>query len=246
MLILRKEHYNFTESKDHTTYYGKNGIVPSATTILKVLNKESLIHWANMLGWKRKKVKDELDSSSLIGTIVHNMVEAIISNRSTDIDRVISSFIDDEPILNELYEEEYNSVMNACKSFIKWWKHNSNKIDIIDIEKQMSSDTFGGTCDLICKYNGKLMIIDFKTSKDFYFTQFLQLASYSYLYELNKNEIIDDVAVLRLDKKYGDCAELLSMSELPCGSISRYTKIFNKLVDIYYDIHYIETEWKYL
>lgn len=243
MLILRKSDYNFSESKDHTTYYGKDGIVPSSTTVLKILNKESLIHWANMLGWKRKRVKDELESTSLIGTAAHNVVEQIIRHPEKDL---LNMMYEDDILKNQLNLDERDLAINAIYSFNKWWKHNSNKIDIIDIEKQMSCDTYGGTLDFVCKYNGKLVIIDFKTSKDFYFTQFLQLASYANLYKINEYEEVEDVAILRLDKKYGEEAELLFMSQLPCGSLSRYIKIFNKLVDIYYDVHSLETEWKHL
>ena len=66
------EHINYKNSKDE--------LVPSVTTILKVLAKDDvLMIWANNLGWRRKSYKDELDKSSIIGTTAHAFCEYMMT-----------------------------------------------------------------------------------------------------------------------------------------------------------------------
>ena len=85
MRIVNRKLRKYKESLDHTTYYNSKGdVVPSVTTVLKVIAKESLIYWANSLGWKRKSVKRELDESSKVGTYVHLYIEAYITDNKKD------------------------------------------------------------------------------------------------------------------------------------------------------------------
>lgn len=220
----------------HTNYVNRHGIyVPSVTTVIKVINKESLIYWANSLGWNKKSVKKELDTASTIGTYSHNIVESIIVNTSY------------KGLINEVKKfdnEKIKKICNSVNSFKSWWTINKEFFEIIDIEKSLVCDEYGGTVDIICKYKGKLVILDLKTSSDFYFNMFIQLAAYAHLYYITTGELIEDVGILRLNKKNGNEAELLMMSELPGNDMNYYYTIYNRALDLYRYLHVLEADWE--
>ena len=223
---------------EHTNYINDNGDnVPSVTTILKILSKgDALVNWANNLGWQRKSYKKELDNSSIVGTTAHAYCEYTM-NKDEELFNQIQNRMDN--LSDELYEQ----TCNAINSFKKWYKKNSHKIEVISTELSMSCDKYGGTTDLVCKYNGNIMLIDYKTSSSFYMSQFLQLAAYAKMYKTIYGIEIKDIAVLRLDKKYGDEAEFLRLSKLPNGDIRYYQYIFDKLVNLYYFNNVLENDW---
>ena len=224
------EHTNYKNSKDE--------LVPSVTTILKVLAKDdALMIWANNLGWRKKSYKQELDKSSIIGTTAHAFCEYMMTKDEELLSQIktrMETFTDDvlEPTLN------------AINSFKKWYNKNSHRLKVIESELSMTCDDFGGTTDLVCEFDNKLILLDFKTSSSFYMTQFLQLAAYSIMYEKIYNKKIKDVAVLRLDKKNGKEAELLKLSSLPKGNLNYYKHIFKIIVKLYKYHNVLNNDWE--
>ena len=223
---------------DHINYTNSNNeFVPSVTTILKVLAKDdALMIWANNLGWRKKSYKDELDKSSIIGTTAHAFCEYMMTK--------------DEELLSQIKarmetfsEDILVPTINAIDSFKKWYSNNSDKLKVIESELSMACDDFGGTTDLVCEFNGTLMLMDFKTSSSFYMSQFLQLAAYTIMYEKKYNKKIKDVAVLRLDKKNGKEAELLKLSSLPNGDLGYYKHVFKILVKLYKYHNVLSNDW---
>ena len=73
--------------------------------------------------------------------------------------------------------------LNSFKSFLE--EHNLNPIWG---ERSFSTETYGGTIDLYCELEGKKTIIDFKTSKKFYSSHFIQLGAYIQLLESNERQ----------------------------------------------------------
>lgn len=241
-MYLRRRRRLYKSESTHTKYVNKYGdVVPSCTTILKIINKKELLYWANSLGWKRKKINDELEKASTIGILTHSYIENIIKNEKVDLSK-----------LDFQSKEVEKGVINSLQSFVKWWKNNKHRIKIIDIEKQFTSDYYGGTIDLICELDGELTIIDFKTSKSFYFSMFLQLAGYTKLYEdITKNRI-ENVAILRLDKTNSNEAEFMEiddvvlMSKLDWDSrqmIEYYIGIFEQVAGLYDFLYDISKDW---
>lgn len=225
---------------DHTNYEDKYGnYVPSVTTILKVLSKgDSLLAWSNNLGWRHKSYKKELEDTSIIGTTAHAFCEYMMSK-----DEELLSQIENR--MKNFPEELYMQTYNAINSFKKWYLKNKNKIEVISTELQLSCDKYGGTTDLVCKYNDKLILLDYKTSSSFYMSQFLQLAAYAKMYKLQFDKEIEDIAVLKLDKKEGKTAKLLLLSDLPNGDIKYYQFIFDKIANLYYYNHVLENDWDF-
>ena len=155
----------------HMDYYNKDKIkVPSVTTVIGILNKDGLIQWANSIGKRGIDYKKFLNERALVGSVAHELIEAHLSDKN--------------PALfcsNEI-KSEATQILNTFKiatEGIKFCNH--------EFELSLSSDRFGGTLDMLCdiEINGELntVLVDFKTSKKPYITQFIQLGAYSGLFK---------------------------------------------------------------
>ena len=210
-------------STGHTVYMNEFGVeVPSVTTILKILNKPALLHWANYLGFKRLNIKDVLEKSSNIGTLVHSMVYAYLMDR-------YFIFINTE-LCN------INTLKYYMDNFLTWRK--THDIKPIFAEKQITSLDFGGTIDLYCEFDNKKTIIDYKTSKSFYSSMFLQLAGYTMLLE-EKGYIVEQVGIVLLhETDYKE--KYISRDEL-----SIYIENFKLVVKLFHSWFDLNAEiWK--
>ena len=129
-------------------------------------------------------------------------------------------------VLNFLYEN-----LNTFKEFEKDY-------DIKPIwgEKSFSLDKFGGTVDLYCELNNKYTILDFKTSKRFYSSHFIQLGAYIQLLEANDYKV-EQVAILRI--KEGDYDIKIINRE----DMNDYIELFNRLVEVFYLVYELNEEW---
>ena len=206
---------------DHSTYINKNDIeVPSVTTIIKLLNKPFIAKWANSLGWKRQSYDKVLEESANKGTFVHEVLNAYIFRQGKKFN------LSNPEVMNFLYE-----TIDIFKDFEK-----SNDFKPVWGEKSFSLEKFGGTVDLYCNLNGLDTIIDFKTSKRFYSSHFIQLGAYIQLLEANEYNV-DQVGILRIRDGYSEL-KLLQRNEM-----EKYIELFNKLTDIFYIVYDLNKEW---
>jgi ATP-dependent exoDNAse (exonuclease V) beta subunit len=184
-------------SKGHTVYINSKGEeVPSVTTVLKVINKPSLVGWANYMGFMHEKIDKVLNESANIGTDFHDMVSKYTTNE-------------------EITGEHYNDAIALFKSFVRWAKENEYKT--IFAEKSLTSKLFGGTIDSLSHVNGELCMVDYKTSKNIYPSMFLQLAGYSLLVKENLPETysrIDKFGILSISIKNGIQSKFITKKEL--------------------------------
>ena len=206
---------------EHSTYINKKEVeVPSVTTIIKLLNKPFIAKWANSLGWKRQSYDKVLEESANKGTFVHETLHEYLFKEGKKFD------LSNPEVLNFLYEN-----LNTFKEFEKDY-------DIKPIwgEKSFSLDKFGGTVDLYCELNNKYTILDFKTSKRFYSSHFIQLGAYIQLLEANDYKV-EQVAILRI--KEGDYDIKIINRE----DMNDYIELFNKLVEVFYLVYELNEEW---
>lgn len=77
-----------------------------------------------------------------------------------------------------------------------------SNFEIIWTEKKMGSIKLecGGCPDLLVRKNGEYILIDFKTSKDFYSDMLVQLSAYSELIRETQNIVIDKAIIVRFPK----------------------------------------------
>ena len=206
---------------DHAAYFNdKNEEVPSVTTILKILNKPSLCKWANYLGFKRENVDKVLELSAEKGTAVHELLNSILFYTETDI-----RFSGD-------FTKEY---MYSMLDNFNNWKSN-HKLEPIFGERQFSCDEFGGTVDLYCKLDDKYTILDFKTSKKFYSSMFIQLSAYYYMLNLHGYEV-DQVCILLVNDKI--CMHKI----MDVKDINDYIDTFLLLSKLFNKVYKLNEEW---
>jgi len=178
--------YDLIDSNKY--FYNKNP-VPRVTQLLSEIHEDYLMMWANSLGFRHKKYKDELNTAAFIGTSVHNFIEEYLRKK----------------IYTELKQQDseyYKKINNGVNSFLLWYLDvfRNNKIDIVGMEQQLVCPWFGGTYDLLIRINGKLYLGDFKTSNHIGYKYFMQLAAYKYILENYQNIKIDGCLILQLDK----------------------------------------------
>lgn len=240
MRIVSRKTRELPPNKDHTTYYNSKGeVVPSVTTVLKVLAKDGLVNWANNLGWRRISVTKELQDASDIGTMAHNYIEALIMG-----DELTRQELKRE--IDWMPDKLKDQTLNSIWSFEEWWDENKQDFEIIACEEEMSCDDYGGTLDIRAKYKGRPVILDLKTSGGFYYTMFLQLAAYAHMYKIKKGKYPKDVGVIRVCKKTGRKAKLLWLSDLPNGDLDFYYISYKRILELYKTIHVLESDWKYI
>ena len=161
-----------------------NESYPSITTVLSIRDKKGLHEW-------RKKVGEEVANynartSANRGTAVHNMVEDYLNNVS-----------------KETLDEKHKKNLLAWSMFNEF-KPVLNNINNIHVqEAQMFSEkyTVAGRVDCIGEYEGKLSVIDFKTStsekkEEWISNYFIQGAAYAEMYEEQTGTPIDQVVIL--------------------------------------------------
>lgn len=138
---------------------------PSITTMLSYFSKDAIMEWRKKVGHEEANKISRQASSR--GTKLHTIVEKYIRNEDMEIDN---------PMQLELF-----------KSILPYL----NNIDNIYLqEKYLYSNhlRLAGTVDCIAEYNGKLNVIDFKTSskpkrEEWIENYFVQAAAYAIMFE---------------------------------------------------------------
>ena len=136
-----------TENINRKRYYvtPEGNKYPSITTVLSNRNKEGLLEW-------RKRVGDQ-DANHIARTS---------ANRGTKVHKQVEDFLN-----NEFDEETHSKDFLPYCLFKQLKPHLEEKVDnIYHQECGLWSDKYqiAGRVDCIAEYNGKLSVIDFKTS----------------------------------------------------------------------------------
>lgn len=194
-------------------YINANGKrVMRITQVIRVLAKDQLITWANMLGLKGVRYDDEMERTANIGTMVHGVIEQYMSGTEL-------ACIDYDAYGVHGFQSELEAT-HAINSFFKWYDRVRDRYHVKFTELTVIGEDLGGTID--CGIEGfedprKVIFVDYKTSPHFYLSQFLQLAGYVKLYEeVYGNDTVEGVMVVLADKKRGNVARarLLSREDL--------------------------------
>ena len=159
--------------------------LPSITTVLSILSRESIAKWRARVGHEEANRISHRASSR--GTRVHEIVEKYINNEENFKDGytpdIISSFGDLKPILDSRIGRVYAQ------------------------EAPLYSNHLGvaGRVDCVAEFDGRLSIIDFKTAmkpkrKDWITNYFMQEAAYAIMWEeRTKQPITQLVTIVSVD-----------------------------------------------
>jgi len=218
IIELLYDEFEDANIKTLSTYKFKGKNVPRVTTILSEMQSDQgLLRYANYLGFKHMDYKQTLDIAASIGSETHSFIENYIQNKDNKV-----------PVRQE--------VINCTNAFINWWNEINKhyQIKVLGEEEPLSCPWFGGTYDLLLDINGKVTLIDFKTSNHITFRYFIQLAAYKYLIQYNHNISIDVFIILRMDKEtasYEMVSADLSIPEdnefMQCCSYAFFSQVNN-------------------
>ena len=162
-------------------------LYPSITTVLSTRNKKGLFEW-------RKKVGDEVANyvartSAARGTAVHHMCEDYLNNFPTEWpdkwkehEKKFLPFCLFKQLENKVLQKIDNIRSQECALF-------SNKYRV------------AGRVDCIAEYNGKLSIIDFKTSTkerndEWNENYYIQASAYAEMFEEQTGTPIEQIVIL--------------------------------------------------
>lgn len=173
----------------HTVYKVDGEKVPSVTTVLGMLAKPALMHWAWQQGIDGKDYRKVAGEAASIGTIAHYMIECALKGK--------------DPDLSAYPQADIDKAENAYLAYLEW--ADGNEITPILVEHKFVSPIykFGGTVDLVATLRGgEKALIDLKTSKGIYPDMRVQVAAYAYGL-LETGNPVDTCHILRIDKETG-------------------------------------------
>lgn len=174
---------------------GESIFVPSVTWISSHYPKGiGFYKWLADKGWNEAEAIKQAAADK--GSKVHQAIDVLLKNGSIRID---SKFIDPQTgEAQELTVEEYACVM----SFADW--HREYKPETVANETVIFNDEEGyaGTIDFICKIDGQLHIIDFKTSQHIWPEHELQISAYRHAFDKNAKTAILQLGYRLNKKKY--------------------------------------------
>jgi len=182
--VFNHIHYEFPKlsritSQDGTRVYKtpSGRAYPSVTTVTGLLKKQAIINWRKSIG--EEAANSISRKAANRGTRIHGLCEKYLSNNEVD-----PGYFDKD--MWESFKSELNSINNICA-----------------LEQQLYSDHLevAGTVDCVAEYNGKLSVIDFKTSRrqkqrDDIHDYFMQCSAYAVAFEERTNIPIPQIVIL--------------------------------------------------
>lgn len=215
--------------------------LPSVTTICGMLEKPALIPWA--ANACADYILDEIGRQTwpLSLQALSSIVEAARTNfrkvgmRAMDIGSQVHQIIEEylqsgrEPFKAE------PAVASGFQAFKEWQAQ--HKLEVIATEQTLYAERYAGTCDLICKLNGRRYLIDFKTSKlaedaSAYPEHRYQVAAYR-----QTDAEIEGCGILYLNKETGR-----PLWRDSSGTYDGDRAVFNILVELWWASHKIKRE----
>ena len=149
-------------------YFTETGAAyPSVTTVLGVLSRESIMAWRKRVG---ADAANKISSkASTRGTKIHTLCENILNNEEVDTSKM--SLLDKEMF------DKFRPLLNRIDNI------HGQEVALYSDHLRMA-----GRVDCIGEFDGKLSIIDFKTSKkpkkkEWIENYFAQAAAYAIMYE---------------------------------------------------------------
>lgn len=182
---IDKDRIEFLDSR---FYQHANGnFYPSVTTILDAYPKSAaFFEWLKKAGEDADEIRDEAGRK---GSAVHQVCEDYDSGLECS-------------ILNEFGTPKFKQIEWAMfERYVEF--REKTKYELVANELHYISPAFGfaGTLDRVFRVNGKLMLVDIKTSNAMHNHYFLQLSAYKAMWDEVNQEKIDSIKVLWLNAK---------------------------------------------
>jgi hypothetical protein len=169
---------------DQRFYRREGKFYPSVSSILNFFPKNAFFHsWLKDVGHNSDIIAQKAAKD---GTLVHDAAEKLMLGQE------IVWLKDDGTVTYSL------DVWKMILKFADFWKQ--VKPELVATEYHLFSDEhkFAGTADIIVKIDGKLWLLDIKTSNSVHTSHYLQLAAYAKAWSETHNEPIEGCGILWL------------------------------------------------
>jgi hypothetical protein len=206
-------------------FYRRDGKhYPSVTSVLNYFPKNQFFHsWLKDVGHNADIIASK---AAVEGTSVHNAVESFLHGEEI-------SWLDEHGTAKYSLE-----VWKMILKFADFW--NTHKPELVSTEYHLFSDLheYAGTADLVVRINGKLWLLDVKTSNSLHSSYGLQLAAYAMAWNEMHNEPIQDTGILWLkastrSEGKGDAIQGKGWQLKQYGSIASNFIMFKNIYEIY-------------
>ena len=154
---------------------------PSITTVLSILSKKAIMEW-------RKKV----------GAEEANKISTQAARRGTNVHQMCEDYLNNKPHINHKTMPVDKEMFSTLQPILDKYINN-----IHTQEATLFSDYLGvaGRVDCIAEFDGRLSVIDFKTSrktkkKEWISNYFQQASAYCVMYEERTGTPIDQIVIL--------------------------------------------------
>ena len=182
---IDKNQITFIDSRFYLNEAGQH--FPSVTTILEAYPKPyQLLQWLKEVGTKADDIRD---AAGKRGSVVHSLTEEYDNGMEV-------------ALLDETGKPAVS--MSEWSMFEKYVEFTEKANPVHSLIEQNFVDEAGGyagTIDRICEIDGKIILLDIKTSNGIYNSYWLQLAAYREGIKKTAGIDVDGVAILWLNAK---------------------------------------------
>ena len=226
--MLQKNYWTMPKIKridGEQRFYEIDGVkYPSVTTVLNVVNKPAIGFWYRKEALLEVERNWETLASKLTaGVHIEDALKEITALAKSKPDEILQEALD---IGSEVHKHlefitkkwiatgkmqvgglvvSTEAVDNCLQAFYHWAE--MHKFQPIESELTVYSKKLGyaGTLDAIGKVDGKLAVVDYKSSKACYPEMGMQLSAYRHAYaEMRGERKVDEMWILRLGKNDGE------------------------------------------
>ena len=188
----------FKRAMAHQRYRLADGtIVPGVTTIVGLLNKPHLVAWANRMGLQGIDTTAYTAAAAGAGTCAHEMIQAMVGGPEVDFSKYTG--------------EEIEAAQNAADKFREWLQNHDMQTHLIEEQLVSERHRVGGTIDWYGELDGKMTLVDIKTSGNVYAEHVIQVAAYAQILK-DEDYPVEDVRILRFSWEDDDDHRDMSLS----------------------------------
>ena len=215
----RSHLYDVTQEHETARY-------PSVTGFLGIIAKPALVPWA-----KREAlsvVQDELmkrlgGQNSATITLDKSWIENILRDSRRRPDQLKDAAADlgtkahaliDRIVRGEQVAEIPAEIEAPVKAFQQWWAKSGIELVLGDTRVASRQYGYGGSLDALGRRNGKLVLIDWKTSTAIYTEYALQAAAYAQAFKETYGVACSEAFIVRFGKKLPIEFEVKELADL--------------------------------
>jgi len=212
-------------------------VVPNVTQITSVIAKHGLD------GWKFRQALEHLEGRLRPG-LDEVALRRLLDDAANAADKVtreagfigssIHKWVEEYIAGTRSETPEHPAVRAAVEAFLAW--EDEAKPEWLASERKVMSreHRYVGTLDALARLDGKLCVVDFKSSNRVYVEHFAQIGAYALAVEEEDARRVDGGVVLQLPKAPGKkakaypCEDLEADKELFLGIRKIYRRVFKK------------------